>query len=57
MVDYFDATGASGGNTGTDAAATNGAAPNAANGDDLGMDEISVSLWFDSVWDVLANEC
>jgi THO complex subunit 4 len=41
MVDYFDATGASGGNTGTDAAATNGAAPNAANGDDLGMDEIS----------------
>jgi hypothetical protein len=57
MVDYFDATGASGGNTGTDAAATNGAAPNAANGDDLGMDEISVSLCFDSVWDVLTNEC
>lgn len=42
MVDYFDAPGATGGNNGTDGAAINGAAPAAANGEDLGMDEISV---------------
>lgn len=43
MVDYFDAPGATGGNNGTDGTAINGAAPAAANGEDLGMDEISVS--------------
>ena len=42
MVDYFDAPGATGGNNGTDGTAINGAAPAAANGEDLGMDEISV---------------
>ena len=46
MVDYFDAPGATGGNNGTDGTAINGAAPAAANGEDLGMDEISVSTRF-----------
>ena len=46
MVDYFDANGTNGGPAGVDgAAATNGVA--ASGGDDLGMDEISVS----KVWD------
>ena len=51
MVDYFDATGANGGPAGTDAAATtNGAIQPITNGgDDLGMDEISVSLHFEKM--------
>lgn len=47
MVDYFDAPGTTGGTNGTDGTATNGAAPAIANGEDLGMDEISVSALFD----------
>lgn len=43
MVDYFDAPGATGGNNGTDGNAINGGASGGANGEDLGMDEISVS--------------
>lgn len=51
MVDYFDAPGGTGGNT--DGATTNGAATAVANGEDLGMDEISVSaLSFDSPRDI-----
>lgn len=48
MVDYFDAPGTTGGNNGTDGTAINGAAPAAANGEDLGMDEISVTALCDS---------
>lgn len=50
MVDYFDAPGTTGGNTGTDGTAINGAGSAAANGEDLGMDEISVSGAFSSPW-------
>ena len=53
MVDYFDAPGTTGGNNGTDGTGINGGAPAVANGEDLGMDEISVSdclLW--PFWDV-----
>lgn len=52
MVDYFDAPGGVGGNAGTDVTATNGAAPTAANGEDLGMDEISVSTLFGSACNI-----
>ena len=44
MVDYFDANAVNGTATATDAAATmNGAAAPATNGEEIGMDEISVS--------------
>ena len=46
MVDYFDATAANGADGAAAAGAattTNGAQPAANGGDDLGMDEISVS--------------
>lgn len=44
MMDYFDGSGANGGAAATDGMA-NGAAQPATNGaDDLGMDEISVSI-------------
>lgn len=45
MVDYFDAPGTTGGNGGVDGSAINGAGPAVANGEDLGMDEISVSFF------------
>lgn len=45
MVDYFDATGANGAGGADGAATTNGASQAATNGgQDLGMDEISVSF-------------
>ena len=45
MVDYFDANAANGTSASTDAAATmNGAAVPATNGEEIGMDEISVSV-------------
>ena len=44
MIDYFDANAANGTAATTDAAATvNGAAAPATNGEEIGMDEISVS--------------
>ena len=46
MVDYFDANAANGTAATTDAAATmNGAAAPATNGEEIGMDEISVSIF------------
>lgn len=45
MVDYFDANAANGTAVTTDAAATmNGATVPATNGEEIGMDEISVSI-------------
>ena len=45
MVDYFDANAANGTAATTDAAATtNGAAAAGTNGEEIGMDEISVSV-------------
>lgn len=45
MVDYFDANAANGTAATTDAVATvNGAAAPATNGEEIGMDEISVSI-------------
>ena len=45
MVDYFDANAANGTAATTDAAATvNGSAAPATNGEETGMDEISVSF-------------
>lgn len=45
MVDYFDASAANGAAAATDAAVTvNGAAAPATNGEEIGMDEISVSV-------------
>lgn len=45
MVDYFDANAANGTAATADAAATmNGAAAPATNGEEIGMDEISVSI-------------
>lgn len=45
MVDYFDANAANGAATTTDAAVpVNGAAAPATNGEEIGMDEISVSV-------------
>lgn len=45
MVDYFDATAANGTAASTDAAVTmNGAAAPATNGEEIGMDEISVGI-------------
>jgi THO complex subunit 4 len=56
MVDYFDAPGGVGGNAGTDATASNGIAPTATNGEDLGMDEISVRALSGSASNILANK-
>lgn len=45
MVDYFDANAANGTAATTDAGATmNGATVTATNGEEIGMDEISVSI-------------
>lgn len=45
MVDYFDANAANGTSATTDAAGTvNGAVAPATNGEEVGMDEISVSM-------------
>lgn len=44
MVDYFDANGANGAGGADGAATTNGASQPGTNGQDMGMDEISVSV-------------
>ena len=57
MVDYFDANAANGTVATTDTAATiNGAAAPATNGEEIGMDEISVSVTWRSNLRI-ANQC
>ena len=58
MIDYFDANAANGTAATTDAAATvNGATAPATNGEEIGMDEISVSNAREIESLELANHC
>ena len=58
MIDYFDANAANGTAATTDAAATvNGATAPATNGEEIGMDEISVSNAREMESLLLANRC